>query len=258
MRRIAVLGGLVAALIVPAGAMAWSAQPVILSCGEAHFNVSIEKTPWTYVVTQDGVQTATGSVVSTTTQLSIGVRSTDNLGHVMKVTISNGEARASQSATWALCGPPPAGPAGPKGDKGDTGATGATGANGKDGATGQTGKDGSSSTVIDRVGKLPTCTSHRVYKFVVRKRYHGRVITGPVKASDRGAKISIKRNAKGRYVVSADYSGLKVGAFTYQRHIFVSAVVAGRGRLAFNENVDLCRPANGAQNAPSASGDAKG
>lgn len=105
-----------------------------------------------------------------------------------------------------------------------------------------------------------TCTSKRVYRFLVRKRYEGHLIRS-VRAKDPDAKMSVKRIAsgklKGRLQVTADYRGRKFSAFTHQRHIEVQALVATRGWLVLNEDADLCRPANGKQNAPSASGDAK-
>jgi hypothetical protein len=105
-----------------------------------------------------------------------------------------------------------------------------------------------------------TCTSKRVYRFLVRKRYTDGHLIKSVRAKDPDAKMTIKRlttgKNKGRLQVTADYRGKKFTAFTHQRHIVVSALVATRGWLVLNEDVDLCRPANGNQNAPSASGDA--
>lgn len=119
------------------------------------------------------------------------------------------------------------------------------------GPAGATGAAGANTTVIVQQ-PLSTCTSKRVYKFVVRKRFAGRLLRY-VRVSAAGAKTKVQK-VNGRYVVTADFSGLTVGQFTSQRHIKVTARVGNLPhRVTFNENVDLCRPANGKQNAPSAS-----
>jgi hypothetical protein len=129
------------------------------------------------------------------------------------------------------------------------GANGLDGAKGVDGANGN---DGVTTTVIVQE-PLKACTSHRVYKFTVRKRFQGKLLRF-VRVHASGAKVTVKK-VHGRYVATADFSGLAVGQFTAQRHVKVTARIAGHSkRVTFNENVDLCRPSNGKQNAPSASG----
>jgi hypothetical protein len=132
---------------------------------------------------------------------------------------------------------------GPTGPQGPAGGTGPAGANGLPGAT-------TTTTVLTATPR--SCTSRRVYRFLVRKRFRGRLLTN-VRASDPGANSVTVRRLGRRFLVTADYRGKKVGVFASQRHILVTASV-GRLRLRFNENVDLCRNPNGAQNAPSASG----
>lgn len=120
---------------------------------------------------------------------------------------------------------------------------------------GPQGPAGQTTTVIVQA-PLQNCTSKRVYTFKVRKRYQGHLLRY-VRVTASGAKVSIKK-VNGRYVATADFSGLTVGQFTSQRHIKVTARVDGfPHRVTFNENVDLCRPSNGKQNAPSASALAK-
>jgi hypothetical protein len=119
-------------------------------------------------------------------------------------------------------------------------------------AAGPAGPAGASTTVVVQA-PLQNCTSKRVYSFTVRKRWQGHLLRY-VRVKASGAKVSVRR-VDGRYRATVDFSGLTVGQFTSQRHIKVTARVDGYPhRVTFNENVDLCRPANGKQNAPSASG----
>lgn len=217
---------------------------------------------WVRVSDESGVlyenSTVPGEAYTAASPLPVGGNSRDAGFHRVKYEAANAANHADGYVTYTQrqinCVGGASGPAGPPGSSGPAGPAGPSGPAGPPGASGKDGTD-TSILIIRRETVGPkTCVAKRVYVFEVRKRYQNRLVRF-VRASEPGAKVSVSKR-HGRYFVRVDYRGLKVGAFTSNRHIRVTAVVGGK-RLVFNEDVDLCRPADGAQNAPSASGDAK-
>lgn len=137
----------------------------------------------------------------------------------------------------------PAGPAGPAGPPGV-------------GTQGPAGPPGPG--ILVPINEPKSCSSTRTYKFVVRKRYKGELVT-QVRAHTEGATTTVHKarsgKYKGRYIVTVRFN-VDVGPFNSTRHITVTGKVGAGGRELFNEDADLCRKKNGHQNAPSASGEA--
>jgi hypothetical protein len=262
-------------LIVP-NAFAWGGAKITsVSCPEIHTVLPVENGPWKVLATDEAGHTLVNVNVpgSAFEQIIGGLWTLDNATHQVKVTVGNAaninDGKVTQTTQMTNCAAPVGrpGPVGPKGDPGTPGIgydctgtavpTGGTPAMcpGTPGPKGDPGPPGK--VLVPQT----TCTSRRVYRFLVRKRYVDGHLIRSVRAKDSGAKMTVKRIASGklngRLQVTADYRGFKVGTFTHTRHIEVDALVATRGWLVLNENADLCRSANGHQNAPSASSDAK-
>jgi hypothetical protein len=256
-------------LICAPASLAWSGAKInSVSCPEIHTVLPVENGPWKVLAVDEQGHTLVNVNIpgSSAEQIIGGLWLLDNGTHQVKVTVGNAaniaDGKVTRTTQMTNCAAP-VGPAGPKGDPGPPGiGYDCTGTAVPTGGTpalcpGTKGDPGPPGKVL-----VPqtTCTSKRVYRFLVRKRYTDGHLIRSVRAKDSGAKMTVKRittgKLKGRLQVTADYRGLKVTGFTHTRHIEVDALVATRGWLVLNENADLCRSANGHQNAPSASGDA--
>lgn len=266
MNRIALLIAIIVVALAStaAVALAWSGSTWTKNTCGADLTTPAEGSgSWKVWVTDDTGATLYSNTLPATKAhafVAVGGWSNDAGFHVVTYRVANaanlndGLVTYSQEQMNCSAKVGPVGPQGPPGPPGKDGV-GTGGAPGPAGPAGKDGLDGSTSHTSILVPTTPkVCTSRRVYTFEVRKRYKGQLVTA-VRASAKGGKVTTFKRG-GRYFVRVDYRSLKVGAFTSTRHITVTGVVGGK-RLYFNEDVDLCRPKEGHQNAPSASGDAK-
>lgn len=161
-RHIAGLFAGIAALVIPSSVLASSARSTWegasvdhISCGQADVTINAAGSPWQIRITQDTstvlFQGNSASPSQGAKHVSVGVRATDNLEHLIKVEVGNAtnlrDGYKTNSEYFLNCGPVPglpgpAGATGPQGPKGDTGATGATGAQGPAGPQGPAGVSG--------------------------------------------------------------------------------------------------------------------
>jgi hypothetical protein len=252
-RKLIGLCTLLAALALPASALAWDgAHWYPNTCG-ADFTANTESGPWWIRVSDETgtlyESTAPGKKYTPVSPLTVGGWSNDTGFHVVKYEAGNaadhrdGYVTYSQAQLNCAGKQGPAGPAGPKGDPGQ---------NGKDS---NTATSSTTTVIIHEAPKL--CTSKRTYAFRVRKTYRGRRIVA-VTASERGIEVKV-RKSHGRFVVSWSTKGKQYTPGGIFRSVTVKATLAGLKKpVRLQWDYRPCMSPDGTLNDPSAAGQGTG
>jgi hypothetical protein len=244
---------LIAALALPASALAWDgAHWYPNTCG-ADFTANTENGSWWIRVSDESgtlyESTVPGKKYTPVSPLTVGGWSNDTGFHVVKYEAANaadhrdGYVSYSQSQLNCAGKQGPAGPAGPKGDPGQ---------NGKDS---NTATSSTTTIVIHEAPKL--CTSKRTYKFRVRKSYMGSRIVA-VRASEPGVNAVVTRD-HGRFVVRWSTAGKQYTPGGVVRAMGVRVTLANGRHVRLQWDYRPCMNSkDNALNDPSAAGQGVG